>query len=187
MIGYNIQKPAFGSPRMQPITPKLKEFIAFVAKLRGDEKGESQLFLDHLFRAFGHAGVIEIGGQLEYRVRWNNTTKFADLVWPKRVLIEMKKRGEKLQKHYLQARDYWMSLTKDRARYVVLCNFDEFWIYDFDYQMNEPVDRVSTADLVTRYTALNFLFPEAKEPQFKNDLVAVTRKAAQKVAESSTQ
>ena len=73
---------------------EVDEFIAFVAKLQGDEKGESQLFLDHLFRAFGHAGVIEIGGQLEYRVRWNNTTKFADLVWPKRVLIEMKKRGE---------------------------------------------------------------------------------------------
>jgi hypothetical protein len=169
---------------MQPITPIINDFVQFAAKLKGDEKGESQIFLDHLFRAFGHAGVLEMGGELEYRVRWNNTTKFADLVWPKRALIEMKKRGEKLQKHYLQVRDYWMNLTKDRARYVVLCNFDEFWIYDFDYQMNEPVDRVNLTDLPTRYTALNFLFPEAKEPQFKNDLVAVTRKAAQKVADA---
>ena len=72
---------------------------------------------------------------------------------------------------------------KDRPRYIVLCNFDEFWIYDFDYQMDEPVDRVPLADLTLRYTALNFLFPEAKEPQFQNDLVAVTRKAADKVAQ----
>ncbi len=169
---------------MQPITPKIKEFVQFAATLKGDEKSESQIFLDRLFKAFGHAGVIEIGGQLEYRVRWNNTTKFADLVWPKRVLIEMKKRGEKLQKHYLQAREHWMNLTRDRARYVILCNFDEFWIYDFDYQMNEPVDRVPLTDLATRYTALNFLFPEAKEPQFGNDLVKVTRLAAQKVADA---
>ena len=101
---------------MQPVTPKLKEFVQFATNLKGDEKGESQIFLDHLFRAFGHAGLIEVGGQLEYRLRWNNTTKFADLVWPKRVLIEMKKRGEKLQRHYLQVRDYWMNLTKDLAR-----------------------------------------------------------------------
>ena len=169
---------------MQSTTNGIKEFLAYAAKLKGDEKGESQLFLDRLFQAFGHPGVLEIGGSMEYRVRWNNTTKFADLVWPRRVLIEMKKRGEKLQRHYMQARDYWMNLTRDRARYVILCNFDEFWIYDFDYQMTEPVDRVPLLDLPTRYTALNFLFPEPKEPQFKNDLVSVTRNAAQKVADT---
>jgi SAM-dependent methyltransferase len=170
---------------MQPITPKIKEFVAFVANhITGDEKGQAQVFLDRLFRAFGHEGAFEAGGQMEYRVHPGKGTKFADLVWPKRVLIEMKKRGEKLQKHYLQARDYWMNLTQDRARYVILCNFDEFWIYDFDYQMNEPVDRVPVADLATRYTALNFLFPEPRDPQFGNDLGAVTRKAAQKVADA---
>ena len=101
---------------MHETTQNLKEFVHFAAALKGDEKGESQIFLDRLFKAFGHSGVLEIGGQLEYRVRWNKTTKFADLVWPKRVLIEMKKRGEKLQRHYLQVRDYWMNLTKDLAR-----------------------------------------------------------------------
>jgi hypothetical protein len=168
---------------MQSHTAKIKAFVAFVAKhIKGDEKGQAQVFLDRLFQAFGHAGVLEMGGEFEYRVHPGKGTKFADLVWPKRVLIEMKKRGEKLQHHYQQARDYWMNLVKDRARYVVLCNFDEFWIYDFDYQMNEPVDRVAVTDLATRYTALNFLFPIPRDPQFKNDLVAVTRKAAQKVA-----
>jgi hypothetical protein len=36
---------------MQTVTQQIKEFIAFAAKLKGDEKGESQIFLDHLFRA----------------------------------------------------------------------------------------------------------------------------------------
>lgn len=41
---------------------------------------------------------------------------------------------------------------KDRPRYIVLCNFDEFWIYDFDYQRDEPVHRVLVA-------LLRFFFP----------------------------
>ena len=72
---------------MQSTTNGIKEFLDYAAKLKGDEKGESQLFLDRLFRAFGHPGVLEIGGTMEYRVRWNNTTKFADLVWPRRYLL----------------------------------------------------------------------------------------------------
>jgi hypothetical protein len=42
------------------------------------------------------------------------------------VLIEMKRRGENLQRHYRQAFDYGTRLVPNRPRYVVLCNFDEF-------------------------------------------------------------
>ena len=31
-------------------------FVAYVRTLRGDEKGEAQVFCDRLFRAFGHEG-----------------------------------------------------------------------------------------------------------------------------------
>jgi type II restriction/modification system DNA methylase subunit YeeA len=44
------------------------------------------------------------------------------------------------------------------------------------------MDKVKTVDLLERYPALNFLFPEPKQPIFKNDLIAVTRAAADKVA-----
>ena len=94
----------------------------------------------------------------------------------------MKRRGEKLQRHYTQAFDYWLQLVPQRPRYVVLCNFDEFWIYDFDAQLNDPVDIVALADLPHRYTAFNFLFPVEKKPQFGNNRVDVTRAAADKVA-----
>ena len=109
----------------------------------GDEKGEAQVFCDRLFQAFGHGGYKEAGATLEYRVKGQGkSTKFADLLWRPRLLIEMKKRGEKLQRHYTQAFEYWLQLVPHRPKYVVLCNFDEFWIYDFDLQLNDPVDIV---------------------------------------------
>lgn len=152
--------------------------------LRGDEKGEAQIFLDRLFRAFGHAGIKEAGATLEERLKRNDAkgTAFADLMWKPRCLVEMKKSGVNLRKHYRQAFDYWIQAVPDRPRYVILCNFDEFWVYDFDSQLDEPVDRLSIANLPTRWEALAFLLPTEGRPAFRNDLVEVTRDAAAKVA-----
>ena len=46
----------------------LEEFARFGRSLKGDEKSESQSFLDHFFRALGHKGVIEAGATFEFRV-----------------------------------------------------------------------------------------------------------------------
>lgn len=153
------------------------------AHLRGDEKGEAQIFLDRLFRALGHTGLREAGATLEERIKRNDQrgTAFADLMWKPRVLIEMKKAGADLKRHYRQAFDYWVAAVPERPRYVVLCNFDEFWIYDFNIQMDEPVDRVNLSELGQRWESLAFLLPEEATPQFGNDLVAVTRDAASRV------
>ena len=109
-------------------------------------------------------------------------TSFADLVWKPRVLIEMKKAGTDLSKHFRQAFDYWVAAVPDRPRYVVLCNFDELWVYDFDRQIDAPVDRVDLVDLPRRWEAFGFMLPAEREPQFSNDLVAVTRDSAAKLA-----
>ncbi|MEJ7815672.1 MAG: DNA methyltransferase [Rubrobacter sp.] len=161
----------------------LRDFMSYAQGLEGDEKGEAQVFCDRLFRAFGHEGYKEAGATLEYRVRRKGRgTKFADLLWRPRLLLEMKKRGEKLERHYSQAFDYWLQLVPQRPRYVVLCNFDEFWVYDFDTQLEEPVDKIPLEDLPDRYAALNFMFRDNREPQFGNNRVTVTRAAADKVA-----
>ena len=177
------------SPRAATLTVrenpagKIADFVKYVrTHLRGDEKGEAQIFCDRLFQAFGHKGIKEAGGELEFRVHQGNGTKFADLLWRPRLLLEMKKRGERLQKHYRQAFEYWLHLVPSRPEYVTLCNFDEFRIYDLNRQLEEPVDAVGLDELPERYTALNFLFPEKKQPLFNNDRVAVTRAAAAKVA-----
>ncbi|MEY3867811.1 MAG: hypothetical protein RLZZ338_1702, partial [Cyanobacteriota bacterium] len=91
---------------------KITGFVDYVRTLRGDEKGEAQVFCDRLFQAFGHQGYKEAGAELEYRVKAKGkTTKFADLLWRPRLLLEMKKRGEKLEKHYQQAFEYWLELV----------------------------------------------------------------------------
>ncbi len=113
-----------------------QDFADFAARLKGDEKSEAQTFLFHLLEAFNHdANTLPEGCTFEYRVRFpGDRTKYADLVWPGRVLIEMKSRGEKLSRHYQQTFDYWLNLVPHRPPYVVLCDFDEFWIYDFNTQ-----------------------------------------------------
>ncbi|MCL1462915.1 class I SAM-dependent DNA methyltransferase [Argonema galeatum] len=169
---------------MNGLLNNIQNFVDYVRTLKGDEKGEAQVFCDRLFQAFGHQGYKEAGAELEYRVKAKGkTTKFADLLWRPRLLLEMKKRGENLEKHYQQAFEYWLELVPHRPKYVVLCNFDEFWIYDLDLQLREPVDRVSLEELPNRFTALNFLFPENRQPLFNNNKIDVTRTAADKVAQ----
>ena len=161
----------------------LSTFVTWYREhITGDEKGEAQIFLDRLFQAFGLGGIKEAGATLEMRVAKRDTsgTSFADLVWKPVVLLEMKRRGENLQKHYRQAFDYWVPLVPGRPQYVVLCNFDEFWVYDFDTDLDTPKDNVATADLPDRWGALAFLARE--KPTFGLDRVAVTREAADKLA-----
>lgn len=179
-------------------------FIAFAKTLDGDEKSEAQTFLDRFFRALGHQGAKEAGATFEYRVankpgstqlalfrdsellkapKAKIGVKFADLLWPGRVVIEMKSRGEKLERHYDQLFNYWSHIVPQRPPYAILCNFDEFWIYQFNEQLFDPVDRILTADIAKRHHAFGFLLPEEVAPLFNNNRVAVTRKAADHLAE----
>ncbi len=183
----------------------LDKFTTFVGTLKGDEKSEAQIFLDHFFRALGHDGVNEAGATLEFRIakkpgssqleliigdevkeiakQKSGGKKFADLLWPNRVLIEMKSRGEKLEKHYDQAFNYWTHIVPHRPPYVILCNFDEFWIYDFNEQLFDPVDKINIAELSLRNAAFGFLLQRPHKPIFDNNRVEVTRKAASKMAD----
>ena len=160
-----------------------QDFADFAATLRGDEKGEAQPFLLNLFKAFGHDGKLPAGAHFEYRVKFpDGHTKYADFAWPGCTVIEMKSRGENLTKHYGQAKDYWWNLYPNRPRYVVLCNFDEFRIYDFETQPDTPKDIVLTKDLPERWGPLAFLYGDHRTPVFGNDHEAVTRTAAAKFA-----
>lgn len=175
-----------GNPSSDDLRRSLTEFVAFRSEhLDGDEKGQAQVFLDRLFKAFGHEGVFEAGATLEQRIKKRDRggTAFADLVWRPRVLIEMKKAGEPLGKHYQQALDYWFELVPNRPAYVVLCNFDEFWIYDLNQQLDEAVDTVAINQLPDHYDGLAFLLPDEQRPVFRNDLVQLTRATAASVSE----
>ena len=169
---------------MTPREIQLKTFVDWCAThISGDEKGEAQIFLDHLFRAFGHAGLKEAGATCENRVKKDGGgTAFADLVWKPVVLVEMKKRGVDLSKHYRQAFEYWTRLVPGRPRYVVLCNFDEFWVFDFETQMDSPVDQLKLTELPQRWGPLAFLFAKPETPVFQFNHEQVTRAAADLLA-----
>lgn len=171
----------------------IEEFVSYVrGNLSGDEKGQAQLFCDRLFRAFGHKGIMEADGNLEVRVKETETekTKFIDCLWSPAgkdgVLIEMKRKDIKnLESHFPQARDYWMNLVPSRdigagcrkPRYIVLCNFDKFVIYD---ELNK-VDEVTIDELPERYTCLAFL--EGKTPLFNNNTEDISKDAAKLIGE----
>ncbi len=168
---------------------QLSDFIKWWQQYgKGDEKGEAQIFLDHLFTAFGYPdGLMGAQGDPEKRIKFTVadkvTTKFADLVIPGRVLVEMKKRGEDLSKHHQQAFGYWSYLTP-HPRYMVLCNFDEFWVYDMERQVNDPMGKVPVDKLTEDWGPLAFLFPEPEAPVFNQefDLIELTQQAAESLA-----
>ena len=165
----------------------LHEFVNFrLQYIKGRERSEAQVFLDKFFRAFGHQGAMEAGATYEEAIKKGSRkgkTGFADLVWKPRVLIEMKKRGEDLGKHYRQAFDYWTRIVPNRPRYVVLCNFDEFWIYDFDNQIDEPVDTIPLTKLPERASAFGFMGVRQKTPIFDNNQIEITKDTARKMGE----
>ncbi|WP_016953022.1 DNA methyltransferase [Anabaena sp. PCC 7108] len=173
---------------MVAATPEsLAKFVSFCEQhITGQERKEAQTFLDRFFRAFGHEGALEAGATYEEAIKKSSKqgkTGFADLVWKPRVLIEMKKRGEDLSKHYSQAFDYWTRLVPNRPKYVILCNFDEFWIFDFDIQLDTPVDKITLEQLPERSGALVFMELGQKTPLFQNNQVEVTERAARRMGE----
>ena len=172
---------------MAATAESLQTFVDFCDQhITGDEKSEAQTFLDRFFRAFGHDGALEAGAEYEKRVKKGSKkgkTGFADLVWKPRVLVEMKKRGTDLSKHYSQAFDYWTRLVPDRPRFVLLCNFDEFWIYDFEIQLDTPVDEVPLTDLPQQISAFGFMEKAQRVPIFRNNQVEVTERAARRMGE----
>ncbi|MBL1211393.1 type IIL restriction-modification enzyme MmeI, partial [Geminocystis sp. GBBB08] len=101
----------------------LEKFITFCQQhITGQERKEAQIFLDRFFQAFGYDGALEAGAKYEEAIKKGSKKKntgFADLVWKPKLLIEMKKRGEDLSKHYAQTFEYWSRLVPDRPRYVI--------------------------------------------------------------------
>lgn len=159
----------------------IKKFLEFTRSLEGYEKGEAQIFLNRLFHAFGYADCHDAGGKFEKRTKIGKTIKFEDLLLPKKVLIEMKSRGKDLKRHIFQAREYWNnSYGDDKTPFVILCNFDQFWIFDW-YKQDAPLDKINTEDLESRWRALSFLSKDPIDPIFENNVENVTKEAAEKL------
>ena len=143
---------------------KFREYWSFRS---GSEKGEDQQFWNSLLRDVLGAEDIESSIKYQVPVKLKNTTKFLDAWIPStRVLIEHKTRGVKLvapqaghggMTPYEQAKEYDDARGFDeKARWIVLCNFDEFLVYDCAKPLDEP-ERITLADLPKEIHRLSFL------------------------------
>jgi hypothetical protein len=175
---------------MTPTLETLQEFVNYCQEyIKGDETGEAQIFLEKFFQAFGHKGTKEAGAIFEDRIEKagkTGKTGFADLLWKQHVLIEMKRRGTDLldREYRTQAERYYIRIKKEeRPRYVILCNFDEFHIYDFDNQPDDPVDIVLLENLPKKIAAFTFIQSKVLKPIFQNNQVEITEKAARRLGD----
>ncbi|NEP81649.1 MAG: class I SAM-dependent DNA methyltransferase [Okeania sp. SIO3B3] len=93
------------------------------------------------------------------------------------------KQIKNLHKHYGQAWEYARNLTP-RPKYVILCNFAEFWIYDFDKLVDTPIDIIPLVELPERLNAFTFMEYSSTIPNFRNSqVVEVTKRAGQRMGE----
>ena len=145
-----------------------KEFAEFWQSKEGYEKGQSQLFWTTLLnQVFGieHPEqfiIFEDQVQLEH-------TSFIDARIPStKVMIEQKSLGKDLGapikqsdgsflNPFQQAKRYAADMPySQRPRWIVTCNFAEFWVYDMEQPNGEP-QKILLRDLEKEYYRLSFL------------------------------
>ncbi|GAA0355869.1 N-6 DNA methylase [Alkalibacterium iburiense] len=120
-----------------------------------DEKQQAGAWIkDFLGGVFGlHNRKVNAG--FEWRVKTKSTQQYIDHLLNGELLIEMKSRGQSLEKAKSQAYNYVMKLKKDDIpKYVMLCDFERIQLYDLD---NGKEFGFPVVDLVDHIEVFNFL------------------------------
>lgn len=166
---------ADGSEWERDLPGKLEAFARIWGTFEGTEQAGAQQFLHSLLDIYGasflpgtifeqhpirvpaHLKVTKQGSLFGGHTTTTYTAARMDMYLPKVCVWEMKGPTEKdLSKHHDQVLGYW---SRVRTRYMVLCNFHEFWIYDTDEEHGhlEPKLKFTLAELADRGDALLFL------------------------------
>lgn len=135
---------------------------------KGYEKGQSQAFwLDLLGNVLGVSAAPQYI-EFENRIKLAHTSFIDGYIPDTRVLIEQKGQDIDLTRPirqsdgtmltpFAQAKRYAAELPySDRPRWVVVCNFREFHVYDMEYPEGKP-EVILLADLEQDYYRLQFL------------------------------
>ena len=141
---------------------------------KGYEKGESQIFwVTLLNQVFG----IERPEQFitfEQQVHLDHTSFIDGFIPSTHVMIEQKSLGKdlgapikqsdgSLLSPFQQAKRYASELPySQRPRWIVTCNFAEFWVYDMEQPNGEP-QKILLKNLEKEYYRLQFLVDEGNE------------------------
>ncbi len=166
------------------IRAELSKFAAKWKSYSGTEKAEAQTYLNELFACYGsdRGGV---GAKFE---DFKASAGFMDLHWPGIVIVEMKAPAkERSEKHRDQLRSYWMESSNQAtntpaARWVLLCNFKSFEIWEPGRFPNAALKEFDLEDLPDNYDSLMFLAGPDQEPTFSAHNRALTTEAVRSVA-----
>jgi len=150
-----------------------KEFAEFW-KDKGDEKQESQRFwIDLLQNVLGVSNPAKYI-EFEKRVQLSHTSYIDAYIADTKVLIEQKGRKIDIHKAYEQsdgavltpfeqAKRYADELPNSiRPRWIVVCNFGEFLVYDLENPQGEP-EQIFLKDLPKEFYRLQFLVDQKNE------------------------
>jgi len=171
------------------IKQNLNEFIKWTKEYcKGDEKSEAQKFQLKFFECFGiPAEKLDFEMRVKFQTDLKKSTKFADCLIHNTVLVEMKSRKVNLIHHYNQLFEYYFRIPKEiRPKYSILCNFDEFWIFDFNQFADLPMQKIALKDLAESFSlnALGFLF--GWQARFEVNIEKITQEAVDEVKELYT-
>ena len=144
----------------QHIREQLHRVIHDYKDAEGYERGQSQNFWTQIFNAYGVSGQVQLKA-FEHRLKDKNSQKYVDAFIPKLVMIEQKSRGLDLNKAYKQVSEYYDKLKTDKPRYIVLCNFNELWLYDIANPLDIKEHKCLLTDLSKNAEWLDFLAPNA--------------------------
>lgn len=146
----------------------------------GNERAEAQTFLYELLRDVYGVDPRRVG-TFEKKVHpTSDTNGYIDMLWPGRILIEMKSRGKSLDRAHEQARRYAFSIDNDEELPIIImvCDFDNIRLYNL---LTDQITEFKTIDLPENVHALSILTEQA----FQTDLVvdkALNTEAAYKMA-----
>ena len=144
-----------------------KEFSEFW-KGKGYEKGQSQAFWMSLLRDVFGIEHPESFISFEDQVHLDHTSFIDGYIPSTRVMIEQKSLGKNLNQAikqsdgtlltpFQQAKRYIAELPVSKhPRFVVTCNFEEFFVYDMEQPKGEP-EVIKLQDLEKEYYRLSFL------------------------------
>jgi hypothetical protein len=167
----------------EEIRRRLGEFVEQWRPYQGTERAEAQTFLNQLLSCYGTDR-----GQVA-RFEEPTGSGFIDLIWPRVCIVEMKRPSQtnRLAEHREQALEYWRNAGTPQApapRYVVLCAFHTFEVWEPGAIYREPRATFTLEELPDRLDALLFL--AGAEPVFVDGQEEVTRYAVALVTDLYT-
>jgi hypothetical protein len=160
----------------EEIRRRLAEFAARWGGYQGSERSEAQTFLNELLTCYG-TERRDVGARFE---DVTPSGGFMDMLWPRVCIVEMKRPAEagRLEHHRRQALDYWRESGTPETpapRYVVMCAFHRFEVWEPGAVFNEPRDAFDLAELPDHMDSLLFL--AGRQPVFVASQAELTRGA----------